>query len=62
MSAKIGFVLYYILTLGMGWVVAEDIKRSKEVSTFWLTFHILLLISDIFWGVNFLIQLRGGVA
>ena len=61
MSARIGFIIYYIISIGMGWVVAEDIKHSKDVPTFWITFHILLLISDIFWGVHYLIQL-GGIA
>lgn len=62
MSAKAGFIFYYIISIGMGWLVAEDIKHSKDVSTFWITFHILLLISDIFWGVYYLIQFRGGIA
>ena len=62
MSVNISFILYYVLTMVLGICLAYDIKHPEKMPFWIIVIHMTAFISDIYWGVYYFIQIRGGAA
>ena len=55
-------IFYYILTMILGFCLAYDIKYTEKMPFWIIVVHMIAFISDIYWGVYYFVQFRGGVA